>query len=40
MCGGEGGVGCFAGLSKQDLVGRSVGREGRVGLDHMAEERD
>ncbi|CAB4287909.1 unnamed protein product [Prunus armeniaca] len=36
----EGLIRCFAGLGKQNVVGRSVGRERRVGFDHVVEERD
>lgn len=40
MNGGEGGIGCSAGLGEQDVVSGSVGREGRVGLDHVVEKGD
>lgn len=37
---GEGGIGCVAGLSEQDVVGGPSGGEGRLGLDHVAEKCD
>lgn len=40
MYGFEGLIRCFARLGKQNVVGRLVGRERRVGFDHVVEERD
>lgn len=38
MDGGEGGIGCGAGVGEQDVVSGSVWGEGGVGFDHVAEE--
>lgn len=35
-----GGIGGIAGLGEEDVVGGSVGGEGRVGSGHVAEEGD
>lgn len=40
MHGGESGIGSVAGLRKQDVVGGSVRREGRMRHHHVTEERD